>query len=118
MGCAGSAPAAAPAVIQKRDVVYLHAFPSTPHVYNISPFAIKVESFLRLHKIPYEMVYTSKFGSKGQIPYVMLNDEEVCDSNVIIPKLKQHFKIDCDAHLTAEQRAVGHTTMRMIEEHT
>jgi len=117
MGCVGSASAATEG-IHKPEVVYLHAFPSTPHVYNISPFAIKVESFLRLHDIPYVMVYTSKFGSKGQIPYVLLNGEEVCDSNVIIPKLKEHFKIDCDARLTAGERAVSHATMRMVEEHT
>merc|ERR1719221_512425 len=59
-----------------------------------------------------------QFGSKGQIPYVVLNGKETCDSNIIIPTLKHHFNVDCDAHLTSEQRAVGHTTTRMLEEHT
>merc|ERR1712086_1130889 len=103
---------------QKADVVYLHTFPASPHVYNISPFAIKVESFLRLHKIETSVVHTTKFGSKGQIPYVILNGREIPDSNVIIPALKEHFKIDIDQKLTTQQRAVGHAVMRMLEEHT
>lgn len=100
------------------NVVYLHTFPTVPHVYNISPFAIKVESFLRISKVPYEMVYTAKFGKKGQIPYVKLNGKEIDDSNVIIPELKRHFEVDIDARLTASQRASSHTAMRMLEEHT
>jgi len=103
---------------QKRDVVYLYTFPTVPHVYNISPFAMKVESYLRVNRIPYEMVYTSKFGKKGQIPYVKLNDEEIDDSNVIIPHLKQHFEIQNDDALTTEERATAHAVMRMLEEHT
>merc|ERR1712087_191488 len=100
------------------DVVYLYTFPTVSHVYNISPFAIKVESFLRVNRIPYEMVYTSKFGKKGQIPYVKLNDEEIDDSNVIIPRLTQHFEVQSDDALTAEERATAHAVMRMLEEHT
>jgi glutathione S-transferase len=116
--CLGREPTVEPPIFRE-NVVYLHTFLTSPHVYNISPFAIKVESFLRLNSIPYEMVYTMKFGSKGQIPYVILNGEEICDSNVIIPKLKDYFKTDRDAAaLTPEQRACDHAVMRMLEEHT
>jgi len=96
----------------------LYTFPIVPHAYNISPFAIKVESFLRVYGIPYEMVYTSQFGKKGQIPYVKLNGEEIDDSNVIIPRLREHFSIKSEGSLTAQDRATGHAVMRMIEEHT
>jgi len=56
-------------------------------VSNISPFSLKVESFLRLYDIPYEMVPTFTFSSKGQMPYIRLNSidgVEIPDSNVII----------------------------------
>jgi len=67
--------------------VYLFTFPPVPRVRNISPFSLKVESFLRLYDIPYEMVPTFTFSSKGQMPYIRLNSidgMEIPDSNVII----------------------------------
>lgn len=102
---------------QRAGVVYLYTFPTTPHVYNICPFAIKVESWLRINKIPYEMVHTMKFGSKGKIPYVVLDDEEIPDSNAIIDQLSQRFN-KADANQTAEQLAITHACIRMLEEHT
>ena len=55
--------------------VYLHTFPPLPHVYSMSPFSIKVESWLRLHGIDYECVHCMEFGPKGQIPFVLIGDE-------------------------------------------
>ena len=55
--------------------VYLHTFPPSPYVYSMSPFSLKVESWLRLHGIDYECVYCMEFGPKGQIPYVLVGDE-------------------------------------------
>lgn len=102
--------------------VYLHSFPPTPHCCNMSPFAMKVESYLRAHKIPYEMVYTSKFGDKNMIPYMRLGHpdegEEVSDSNVILTRLKKDYGDKLDQHLSVEQKAVAHAFTRMLEEHT
>ncbi len=44
--------------IQYKDgVVYLHMFPRqiSKGVVNLSPFAVKVETWLRMHKLPYEV---------------------------------------------------------------
>lgn len=128
--------------------VILYTFPPVPHAYSITPFGIKVESYLRIHKIPYEVVYTSAFGPKRKIPYVDLvtsttskttssdNDsnsstkqiETIPDSNVIISRLNQEFdnwKLPSgetiaihDKTLTLKQTAIGHAITRMIEEHT
>lgn len=103
--------------------IYLFAFPSVPHVHNISPFSLKVESFLRVYKIPYEMVPTFTFSSKGQIPYIRLNSrhgEEIPDSNVIVGFLRKKYAIDRkeDTLISAEEQAVAHAASRMVEEHT
>ena len=104
--------------------VYLFTFPPVPHVRNISPFSLKVESFLRLCDIPYEMVPTFKFSSKGQMPYIRLNSldgEEIPDSNVIIDFLTKMFDKgggEDASLLSAEQMAVAHAVTRMVEEHT
>jgi len=100
-----------------QDVVYLCQFPSVPHVKSISPFALKLETWLRLTGIKYENVYTLQFSSKGQIPYIELNGEAIADSNIIMDRLKVHFKVDPDRDLDDQQVAVSHTTLITIEHH-
>merc|ERR1711928_6148 len=67
----------------KENVVYLVQFPCSPVIRTISPFALKLETYLRLRNVPYEPVYSLKFSRKGQIPYIELNGEQIPDSNVI-----------------------------------
>jgi len=100
----------------RKDVVYLVQFPPSPTVRSVSPFCLKVEAWLISNKIPYENVFSKRFGQKGQIPYVELNGEQIPDSNVIIRRLSKHFDVKCD--LTSCQRAIGHTVITMVENHT
>ena len=44
-----------------RDVVYLYQTPLCPSVRTISPFALKLETWLRISNIKYETVITTKF---------------------------------------------------------
>ena len=99
-----------------KDVVYLIQFPCVPKARTISPFSLKLETWLRLHKIKYENIYTMKFGSKGQIPCIELNGEEIPDSNVILDKLETHFKIDLIGNNS--DKAVAHAVTVMLENHT
>ena len=77
----------------KKDIVYLVQFPISPTIRTISPFALKLETYLRLKKVPYEPVYSFKFSKKGQIPYIELNGEQIADSNIIIQELEKRGKI-------------------------
>ena len=76
----------------KKDIVYLVQFPISPTIRTISPFALKLETYLRLKKVPYECVYSFKFSKKGQIPYIELNGEQIADSNIIIQELENRGK--------------------------
>jgi len=104
--------------------IVLFIFPPVPHVYNISPFGIKVESFLRINKISYDVVYTSKFGPKKKIPYIHVVDsddgtilEVIPDSNVILSRLQEIFQLP-RGDLTIEQEAMSHLMIRTLDEHT
>lgn len=55
--------------------------------------------------------------SKGQLPFIEINGEEVADSAAIIAKLGQHFGVDADSHLSKEQKNISHALMSMIENH-
>jgi len=103
----------------QKDIVYLYQFCRTPVLPSLSPFSLKVETWLRLAGINYENVdHKLKFrSSKGQLPFVELNGEEIGDSAVIISKLSQYFGIDPDAQLTKEEKNVSHALISMIENH-
>ncbi|XP_065162242.1 failed axon connections isoform X1 [Atheta coriaria] len=103
----------------EKDVVYLYQFSRTPLLPSLSPYCLKVETWLRLAGTKYENVdHKMKFRSKkGQLPFVELNGEEVADSAIIIKELAQRFGHDLDAALTAEQRNVAHAMISMIENH-
>jgi glutathione S-transferase len=103
--------------------IYLCTFPPVPHVYSVSPFAIKLESYMRINKIPYTPVYGAPMSSKGMIPYIRLDDqesgEETADSNVVLSRIKKELGAKgSDADLQPEQRAMAHSVTRMLEEHT
>ncbi|XP_076263726.1 failed axon connections isoform X2 [Rhynchophorus ferrugineus] len=103
----------------EKDVTYLYQFSRTPLLPSMSPYCLKVESWLRLAGIKYENVdHKMKYRSKkGLLPFVELNGEEIADSALIIKELSQKFNNDLDAGLTAEQRNLAHATISMIENH-
>ncbi|VVC30135.1 Thioredoxin-like fold,Glutathione S-transferase, C-terminal-like,Failed axon connections,Metaxin [Cinara cedri] len=101
----------------EKDVVYLYQFSRTPVIASMSPYCLKVETWLRLVGLKYEnidhkMKYRSK---KGQLPFVELNGEEIADSTLIIKELGQKFGKDIDAGLSQEQRNISHAMISMIE---
>ncbi|CAB9529206.1 Failed axon connections homolog [Seminavis robusta] len=103
--------------------VFVFHFPPVPHVYSVCPFAIKLESFLRINGIPYEPVYTTgQMSKKGMMPYIRFGDpehgDELPDSNVIIARFQKEYPQVTDNNLTPMDRAVTHTITRMLEEHT
>jgi len=102
----------------KKDVVYLVQFPRADQMRSISPFALKLETWLRLNKIQYESVYSLKFGSKGQIPYIELNGEAIPDSNIIIERLRAKFSVANIDDFDKEKAAVVHGFKQMLEFHT
>merc|ERR1712079_405219 len=70
----------------EEDMVYLFQFTRSPQIPSISPFCLKLESWLKLHGIKYQNVdHKCKHRSKkGMLPFIELNGEEIADSNMII----------------------------------
>lgn len=108
----------------KKDVVYLVQFPVSPKVRSISPFSVKLETWLRMTGIPYENIYSGKMSKKGQVPFIEMNGKQIPDSNLAIEFLKTYFKdanpkvLQIDSGLTPEQSGIAHTTKMMMENHT
>ncbi|GMT21621.1 hypothetical protein PFISCL1PPCAC_12918, partial [Pristionchus fissidentatus] len=101
----------------KKDVVYLYQLQGTPTSSSFSPYCIKVEAFCRLHNITVERRNTvSARGSNGLLPFIELNGEQHADSQIIVKRLTQIFKLK--AYPDEQTAAVGHAIDRLLDNHT
>jgi len=102
----------------EENVVYLYQFYRIKCIPSISPFALKLETWLRLKNIKYESFEGTVFSrGGGQVPFIELNGVEIFDSNVIIPHLAQHFNLK-DEFASEESDGAAHAVMRMMDQHT
>ncbi|KAI6187488.1 hypothetical protein M3Y98_00249200 [Aphelenchoides besseyi] len=102
----------------KEDHIYLVQFPRCGSIVSTSPFAIKLETWLRFTKLPYTNVSNElTIGSaKGQIPFIELNGQQYADSQAIIEMLIEKYKVPIDNELNDRQKAEVRALKVMIEE--
>jgi glutathione S-transferase len=102
-----------------------HAAPVTlvqfPPVWgrNVSPFCLKLEAWLTLANIPFDIRTTLRLSSapKGKLPYILDDGQAIGDTSLIIEHLKATRGIDPDAGLTPAERARALALQRLFEEH-
>ncbi|XP_063612418.1 failed axon connections homolog [Penaeus indicus] len=99
------------------NVVLLHQFQRGKFCPNLSPFALKVETFLRLASIKYEVDTESPFGPKGKCPWITLNGEDLGDSEFILERLASEFDVDLDSHLDPQKAATLEAVRVLADEH-
>eukprot|EP01132_Coremiostelium_polycephalum_P004166 gene4166-5215_t len=76
------------------NIVYVFNFPHSKfQVPSLSPFVLKVISFLEYHKIQYKVIYSYDLGPRGKHPRAYIDGELVCDSHFIIKTLQKKFNI-------------------------
>ena len=100
--------------------VLLHQFPPMRgSVVNGSPPCLKLETYLRMAEIPYEIDDSGgQTSKKGKMPWIEYNGESIADSNFCIQFLKKEFRVDVDDHLSETERAIAHTILTTLEENT
>lgn len=90
-------------------MIRLYQFPSIWGLPNASPFCLKVETYLRLAKIPYEVkkIMDPRGAPKAKLPFIKIDDKTIADSELIIDFLKAKFGNALDENLSNEQKALA-----------
>ena len=98
-------------------MLILHQFQRTWGIPNLSPFCCKIETYLRMADIDYEIRPTLPFRApKGKLPYIDDDGLTLADSRFIISHLKSSYK-DLDNELTHSESAISIAMQRLLEEH-
>jgi len=97
----------------------LHQFPTGAGVPNLSTFCMKVETWLRLAGLPYQIVWTPdpRKAPHGKLPYILDGADVVADSHQIIEHLSKKYSIDLDRHLSPGQKATARAFDRLLSDH-
>ncbi len=100
------------------DKVLVHQLRGAWGLESISPFCLKLDLYLRLAGIPYEVVVEGApfKGPKRKAPWITHDGRVIGDSALIIDYLNRAFDVDLDAGLSREQRAAGRALRAMLEE--
>ncbi len=118
----------------EKEKVYLYQFTRNKSIPSMSPFCLKMETWLRMADINYEVrrvvifnifsrflfvqnieSMTSK-SAKGQKPFVELNGKQIADSTFIIDELSKHFNKPLEANFNEQDRAQAHMAAIMFEQ--
>lgn len=85
---------------------------------SVSPFCIKLETWLRMMEIPYQVKPANPQKSpKGKMPYIRDEDGALIgDSQLILLHLTKRYGDRLDAWLDPADLAKGHAVRRMLEE--
>ena len=102
--------------------VYLYQSNRTPRVPSLFPRELLLETWLKLHGVPYENVSLSSCltprlpAKKERLPFVELNGEKIAGTD-LLPRLAEKFEKNVSSHLTKEQLNIEHALVKMVENH-
>ncbi|GAA3962534.1 glutathione S-transferase family protein [Allohahella marinimesophila] len=104
-------------------MITLYQFPALFGVRNPSVFCLKVETYLNMIDLPFqiETVLDPRKAPLGKLPYIQDESEDkvrvIHDSNLIIAYLHERYNISLDTWLSQEDRAQGQLLSRALENH-
>ncbi|XP_072528817.1 failed axon connections homolog isoform X2 [Salminus brasiliensis] len=104
--------------LDSKDAIILHQF-SRPRngVPSLSPFCLKMETYLRMADLPYQNYFDGKLSPQGKMPWIEYNQKQVCGSEFIIDFLEEKLCVNLNSSLSPEERAVSRAVTKMVEEH-
>jgi len=102
-----------------KDKIVMHAVQRGGTIPHGSPFVVKLETFMRMAKIPYETDFglLDGWGPKGRFPWISINGQHIADTEFIIEFLTKKFDVKLGNSYTASQLAIGSAIRIMMDDH-
>ena len=99
-------------------MIKLYQFEPAFGLPNASPFCMKLENYLRMAGLPFEIVHKASLvrAPKRKMPYIEAAGKFLGDSSLIIEYLKTTYGDRLDGWLSVEQKAVALAFQRLMEE--
>ncbi|XP_055046250.2 failed axon connections homolog [Misgurnus anguillicaudatus] len=104
--------------LDSTDAIILHQFarPNTG-VPSLSPFCLKIETYLRMADLPYQNYFDGKLSPQGKMPWIAYNQEQVCGTDFIIDFLEEKLGVNLNSNLSPQEKAISRAITKMVEEH-
>ncbi|XP_053565079.1 failed axon connections homolog [Bombina bombina] len=104
--------------VDSKDAIILHQF-SRPNngVPSLSPFCLKLETYLRMADLPYQNYFDGKLSPQGKMPWIEYNNTRVSGTEFIIDFLEDKLGVGLNKNLNPHERAVSRAVTKMVEEH-
>ncbi|XP_052722079.1 failed axon connections homolog [Crassostrea angulata] len=101
------------------NTIIHHQIGRGPYAPSITPFAVKLETYLRMTKVPFMNEHDSltNRSSKGKLTWIEYNGQEIADSEFCIKFINKTFNIDLDKNFSDEEIGAGRAIQRMVDEH-
>ena len=99
-------------------MIKLYQFSPAFGLPNPSSFCLKLETYLRMTGLPFEVATTDSLDDapKGKMPYIRDGDRLMADSNLIIDYLEKNYDCSLDKSLSPSDKAISLAMRRLIEE--
>jgi glutathione S-transferase len=104
-------------------MINLYSFGSNFGVMDPSPFVVKVDVFLRMNKLPYQVkkgAYYLKKSPKGKLPFISIHQDAeellIGDSQHIIEYLTETYQLTLDDALTPQEQAQVYLLTKSLDE--
>lgn len=99
-------------------MIKLYQFQPALGAHNPSPFCLKLETYLRMTSLPYEVANGAdvRKAPKRKLPYIKDGDRIIPDSSFIIDYLKQTYGDPLDKDLSLPEQGLSLAFRRLMEE--
>ena len=99
-------------------MITLYQFEPALDLRNASPFCLKLETYLRMVGLPYQVAANAdvRKAPKKKLPYIQDGATKIADSSFIIDYLKQSYGDPLDQHLSLPEQGTLLAFRRLMEE--